>query len=376
MKRGHQLVSWRREEGRYHVSLLDDARRACSATYDYIIGADGAASTVRELAGIGFSGHDYPLHFVMADVQFASAATLPGTSYYIDELGFLIFLPMPDNQVRIVIKRAGRLPSPRPVPDLQEINVALARFCPEVPPAQALTWSSSANFYNRIADDNLQHNIMLAGDAFHLFSPIGGQGMNTGIQDAINLAWKLAFYLHGVASDRLLASYRTERFAAVSGVLHATDHDTGLIAGLVPKNHIDAVYFPEFCNRHYYRHQLPLQYAGFAAPQSAHPNGLMGHHVPWYVFTSPQARFRNSYDAFASGKVVVFSARVDCPPLSRLKPGGWFIFCALDPADEAFLEALQIGRDDYAVINPDGYVGFTGSEAGTSQYLSSLYVME
>lgn len=75
----------------------------------------------------------------MADVQFASAATLPGTSYYIDELGFLIFLPMPDNQVRIVIKRAGRLPSPRPVPDLQEINVALARFCPEVPPAQALT---------------------------------------------------------------------------------------------------------------------------------------------------------------------------------------------------------------------------------------------
>ncbi|PLM80717.1 FAD-binding protein, partial [Klebsiella variicola] len=181
------------------------------------------ASTVRELAGIGFSGHDYPLHFVMADVQFASAATLPGTSYYIDELGFLIFLPMPDNQVRIVIKRAGRLPSPRPVPDLQEINVALARFCPEVPPAQALTWSSSANFYNRIADDNLQHNIMLAGDAFHLFSPIGGQGMNTGIQDAINLAWKLAFYLHGVASDRLLASYRTERFAAVSGVLHATD---------------------------------------------------------------------------------------------------------------------------------------------------------
>lgn len=130
VKRGHQLVSWRREEGRYHVSLLDDARRACSATYDYIIGADGAASTVRELAGIGFSGHDYPLHFVMADVQFASAATLPGTSYYIDELGFLIFLPMPDNQVRIVIKRAGRLPSPRPVPDLQEINVALARFCP------------------------------------------------------------------------------------------------------------------------------------------------------------------------------------------------------------------------------------------------------
>lgn len=134
MKRGHQLVSWRREEGRYHVSLLDDARRKPIPLLMTILSAPTARPAPSgELAGIGFSGHDYPLHFVMADVQFASAATLPGTSYYIDELGFLIFLPMPDNQVRIVIKRAGRLPSPRPVPDLQEINVALARFCPEVP---------------------------------------------------------------------------------------------------------------------------------------------------------------------------------------------------------------------------------------------------
>ncbi|MCP6612421.1 FAD-dependent monooxygenase, partial [Klebsiella pneumoniae] len=60
-----------------------------------------------------------------------------------------------------MIKKAGRLPSPRPVPDLQEINAALARYCPQVSPAQRLTWSSSANFYNRIADDNLQHHIML-----------------------------------------------------------------------------------------------------------------------------------------------------------------------------------------------------------------------
>ncbi|WP_227523329.1 FAD-dependent monooxygenase [Klebsiella quasipneumoniae] len=275
-----------------------------------------------------------------------------------------------------MIKKAGRLPTPRPVPDLQEINAALARYCPQVPPAQTLTWSSSANFYNRIADDNLQHHIMLAGDAFHLFSPIGGQGMNTGVQDAVNLAWKLAFYLHGVATDRLPASYRAERFAAVSGVLRSTDRDTGLIAGLVPRNHIDGVYFPEFCNRHYYRHQLPLQYAGFTATQAQHPDGLAGHHVPWYVFASPQAMFRNSYDVFASGKVVIFSARAACPPMSRLKQAGWFIFCPLEPADEAFLEALQIGPDDYAVVNPDGYVGFTGSEAGTRQYLSSLYVME
>lgn len=68
------------------------------------------------------------------------------------------------------------------MPDLQEINAALARYCPQVPPAQRLTRSSSANFYNRIADDNLQHHIMLAGDAFHLFSPIGGRGMNTGVR--------------------------------------------------------------------------------------------------------------------------------------------------------------------------------------------------
>ena len=70
--------------------------------------------------------------------------------------------------------------------------------------------------------------------------------MNTGVRDAVNLARKLAFCLHGVATDRLPASYRAQRFAAVSGVLRSTDHDTGLIAGLVPRNHIDGVYFPEF----------------------------------------------------------------------------------------------------------------------------------
>lgn len=102
----------------------------------------------------------------------------------------------------------------------------------------------------------------------------------------------------------------------------------------------------------------------------------MSHHVSWYAFTPPQVTFRSSYDASASGKVVISSACVDCPPLPRLKLSGWFIFCALDLADEAFLEALQIDRDGYTVTDPDGHVDFTDGEAGTSQYLSSLHAVE
>ncbi len=142
--------------------------------------------------------------------------------------------------------------------------MALARFCPEVPPAQALTWSSSANFYNRIADENLQHNIMLAGDAFHLFSPIGGQGMNTGIRDAINLAWKLAFLpawrrqrpAAGILSHRALRC--GERRAACHRSRYRPDcrsgaeksYRRGLLSGVLQSSLS-------------YRHQLPLQYAGF-----------------------------------------------------------------------------------------------------------------
>ncbi|WP_322746211.1 FAD-dependent monooxygenase [Rouxiella badensis] len=373
VKRGNKLVSWTQENGFYNTSLLDENGKEYASSYEYIIGADGASSTVRELADIGFYGHDYDIHFIMADVIFDKKEHLPGTSYHIDEQGFLIFVPMPDNVVRIVIKKDGRLPSPRPVPELMEINHYLSKYCNISGEACKLIWSSSANFFNRIADENNKEKVFLAGDAFHLFSPIGGQGMNTGIQDAVNLSWKLAFYLKGVGTSELLATYRSERFTAVNQVLKSTDHDTGLISGIVPRKSIDAVYYPEFCNRDYYRKVLPLKYSGFSTLQDSVSNSMAGQHVPYFSFTSDGFEFINTYDAFRTGKVIIFSARKDFAFTSIMKNDSHFLFCCLVSEDLNFLNLLHISHEEYAVLNPDGYIGFTGNEVELIKYLSSLY---
>ncbi|WP_338883780.1 FAD-dependent monooxygenase [Xenorhabdus sp. TH1] len=373
VKRGCKLISWTREKGLYKATLLDENGIVYTSLYDYIIGADGATSTVRELAGINFSGHNYDMHFIMADVQFGQNKNIPVTSYYINENGFLIFLPMPDNMVRIVIKKDGKLPLLRPIPNLMEINNYISRYCNQTGEANKLVWSSSANFYNRIADENFKENIFLVGDAFHLFSPIGGQGMNTGIQDAINLAWKLAFYLKGVSNFELLNTYRSQRFTAVRKVLNSTDHDTGLIAGLIPHRSVDAVYYPEFCNRDYYRHELPHKYAGFSASLEISSGTMEGHHVPWFEFSSNKYGFKNTYDAFSSGKIVIFSARKKCSVFNIMKESEFFIFYHIEKEDTALIMHLQINNDEYAVLNPDGYLGFTGKETELIQYFSSLY---
>ncbi|MDR0218631.1 MAG: FAD-dependent monooxygenase [Enterobacteriaceae bacterium] len=373
VKRGYKLISWVREKEIYKVTILDENGMVHTSSYNFIIGADGAASTVRELAEINFNGLNYDMHFIMADVQFEKNKNIPGTSYYINEEGFLIFLPMSDNMVRVVIKKDGKLPSTRPTPNLQEINNYISKYCSQVGKSNKLVWSSSANFYNRIADENYKENIFLAGDAFHLFSPIGGQGMNTGIQDAINLAWKLAFYLKGISSAELLNTYRSQRFNAVRRVLNSTDHDTGLIAGMIPRQDIDDVYYPEFCHRDYYRHELPCKYAGFSALLDSSSDTMTGHHVPWYEFSSNKYGFRNTYDAFSSGKVVIFSAKEKCSVFERLKENTFFIFYRIEKEDIALTVLLQINNDEYAVLNPDGYLGFTGKETELIQYFTSLY---
>ncbi|WNJ97264.1 FAD-dependent monooxygenase [Vibrio ruber] len=376
VKRGHKLISWTKENGKYKVSISDGNNNQYTSCYEYIIGADGASSTVRDLAGIGFDGHDYNMHFIMADVLFESSINLPGTSYYIDDDGFLIFLPMPDNMVRVVIKKDGPLPSPRPTPDIDEINYYLSKYCKKSGNAYKLIWSSSANFYNRIAEHNSKDNVFIAGDAFHLFSPIGGQGMNTGIQDAINLSWKLALYIKGKVRRALLDTYSTQRFTAVGEVLQSTDHDTMLIAGIVPKECIDPIYYPEFCNRNHYQSELPLKYSGFLASQKNTTTDLVGRHVPYFEFFSNQHDFNNSYDALSTGKVIIYSKRNDCPPLDRIKNKSDFIFCSLDESDCLSIEHIQFNSENYVVVNPDGYIDFSGKEDDLIEYLSAFYFME
>jgi 2-polyprenyl-6-methoxyphenol hydroxylase-like FAD-dependent oxidoreductase len=179
----------------------------------YVVGADGARSIVRRSAGIAFSGHPARLTMMLADAVLDAPPPKPTLSTIVNELGGMLVVPLGDGvHHRIVVvdgpvEAAG---AAEPV-TLEGIAAAAARisgvdFRPRDP-----IWLSRFTDETRLADHYRKDNILLVGDAAHIHAPMGGQGMNVGIQDAMNLGWKLASVVNGKAPETLLDSYERER---------------------------------------------------------------------------------------------------------------------------------------------------------------------
>jgi 2-polyprenyl-6-methoxyphenol hydroxylase-like FAD-dependent oxidoreductase len=194
---------------------------------DYVVGCDGAHSTVRHNAGIGFTGSAYPQTFVLADLD--ADGLEPGAAHvYLSSAGMLFFFPLGH-------PAPWRLLAMRPMPDAQ--RPAGDEPAPTLAELQALTdtyttgdvrlhepvWATYFRIHNRHATTYRAGRVFLAGDAAHIHSPAGAQGMNTGIQDASNLGWKLALTASGTADPALLDTYETERQAVGRNVLRFTD---------------------------------------------------------------------------------------------------------------------------------------------------------
>ena len=229
--------------------------------FDYVVGCDGGLSKVRNELELDFSGYDYNMHFILADLRIEWQGAREQGFYFIRDDGFLILLPLKDGYHRIVIKVNEQCP-PGYKPSLEEIRDYIARY--EIPGLQVSDpiWLSSAPFYNRSAATIRRGRVFLAGDAAHLFSPIGGFGMNSGIADAFNLGWKLGYTLNGLGNDELLQSYVEEREQNTRTLLAKTDKSTSLIARL--NRHLPAdeqLYLPRLRNRGFIR-RFPLETAG------------------------------------------------------------------------------------------------------------------
>ncbi|MEV4462153.1 FAD-dependent oxidoreductase [Micromonospora echinofusca] len=175
----------------------------------YLIGADGMHSTVRERAGIGFSGPaGGEESFVLADVRLESALPRDRVSLFLARSGPLVWAPLPDGVVRLV---AAVAEAPA-VPDRAHLQALLDERGPARRPDRVteVLWGSRFRIHHRIADTFRRGPVLLAGDAGHVHSPAGGQGMNLGIVDAVDLGATLADVLAG-ASDTLLDAYAARR---------------------------------------------------------------------------------------------------------------------------------------------------------------------
>jgi 2-polyprenyl-6-methoxyphenol hydroxylase-like FAD-dependent oxidoreductase len=204
------------------ATLRDAAGREIEVSAGYVVGCDGAHSRVRHEAGLAFEGQPYPQDWLLADVALDGAGIDDAVHASFRPNGLpLVCVPMGGQRWRLVMANAGdRGGQPPAFAEIQELVAERAPWPMEVSDPE---WLSSFRCHLRSATSYRRGRVLLAGDAAHIHSPAGGQGMNTGMMDAHNLSWKLALVADGRAPDALLDTYGQERVPVASGVLEFTD---------------------------------------------------------------------------------------------------------------------------------------------------------
>lgn len=193
----------------------------------FVVGCDGAHSAVRHHLNLPFEGAEYHDIFMLADIE--TNKTLPADRLQLcpNEFGPLAIFPMSATRRRIV----ATIPNPKgDAPSLNLVKTILSQRAPSGIEVRDLHWSSYFHIHHRRVAQLRKGRIFLAGDAAHIHSPFGGQGMNTGLHDVWNLVWKLDLVLRGHGNEELLNSYSTERVPVIRHVIEITDFLTRAMA--------------------------------------------------------------------------------------------------------------------------------------------------
>ncbi|WP_163857162.1 monooxygenase [Paenibacillus elgii] len=230
IRRETEAVSVRQDAQGVEVTAVGPKGEAV-LTAAYVVGADGAGSLVRKQAGIPFEGTDATLTAMLGDVVLAYPPETKVLTHF-NEHGLVMILPVTDRLHRIVMIDPTRMKVPKEEPvTLEELRSGLARILGSDLGISEPYWLSRFGNATRQAKRYREGRIFLAGDAAHIHFPAGGQGLNVGLQEAVNLGWKLAAELKGRAPDWLLDSYHAERFPVNTALLRNTQAQT-LLMGL------------------------------------------------------------------------------------------------------------------------------------------------
>ncbi len=208
------------EQGERVSVTLDRKGEAIHLTASFVVGCDGAHSVVRHLLNLPFEGAEYEDSFMLADVETNQALPADQLQLCPSESGPVAIFPMSATRRRIV---ATIEKTEEEAPSLELVRSILAQRAPSGLEARALHWSSYFRIHHRQAAQLRVGRMFIAGDAAHIHSPFGGQGMNTGLHDVWNLVWKLDLVLRGHGNEELLRSYSAERRPVIKNVIETTD---------------------------------------------------------------------------------------------------------------------------------------------------------
>jgi 2-polyprenyl-6-methoxyphenol hydroxylase-like FAD-dependent oxidoreductase len=216
------LVSFTQNAGNVSA-VIQQGDNQHTLTCDYLIGADGARSTVRKELQIAFKGDTYKQSFYLIDADTDISEQYPDyVNLYLNRKGFAAFFPITGSEMRIVGNLPAHLEDKEDI-EYQEIVPFLREVMDSAIGKMDCHWFATYKLHHRMAENFRQQHCFLIGDAAHIHSPIGGQGMNTGLQDAYNLAWKLAGVLNGNIKPAILDTYASERMPVARELLRTTD---------------------------------------------------------------------------------------------------------------------------------------------------------
>jgi 2-polyprenyl-6-methoxyphenol hydroxylase-like FAD-dependent oxidoreductase len=358
-------------------TLKIGGRRTEQVTAAWIAGCDGARSSVRELNAIGFPGAPYEHVFYVADVQMRGDMVPDEVNVYLWREGFHLLFPMRDQDHWRVVGILPRSLAGREgvqfddvIPSLHAEGAGLA--------FDGCTWFSTYRIHHRSAERFRRGRCFLLGDAAHIHSPLGAQGMNTGLQDAYNLAWKLALVVAGKAGESLIDSYEAERIPVARRLLATTDRgfrfvvSHGRLAGLLRTQVIARIAAVAMAQKRIQGFafrtvsQLGIQYRSGPlsrtvgdwprdAPQA-------GDRFPWLHLQfeaagSREDSFRKLDDRhfllLVFGQTLPSTAVADDLWTAREIPQ--------TPENSAELVRARIPRPSYFLVRPDGYIGLCGT---------------
>ena len=357
VERSTELTTFTQSETGVTANLLSATGATETVEASWLIACDGAHSTVRHTLNLAFEGDTLPSAWILADVHLQGLAE-PGQIYiFLHEAGIVATFPIGQSggtepRVRIIANTA----QPTPEPTLADVQAILDQRGPGGLTASDPVWLADFTINERKIPNYRAGRVFLAGDAAHIHSPAGGQGMNTGIQDTCNLAWKLALVQRKLsapsATDLLLDSYTAERSPVAEQVLKQTGQLTSLAtmqsnALLSMRNTAVklALGFPAA------RQAMANDLTELSVSYPASPlNGKSLHGLPK---PGDRAPIRPDEPAVGSGDTPRFALYA--------APGAdanQFIACFPDVLEPEPRTPLKPGT--ICLVRPDGYVAFTG----------------
>ncbi|BCL29556.1 monooxygenase [Streptomyces aurantiacus] len=331
----------------------------------YAVGCDGGRSVVRQAAGIGFPGTDETLTGVLGD--FTVVDPQPGTLDAARARGVIV-APLEGGLTRFVYLDSERIrvPASEPV-TLEEFRTSLTRITGSDCGVAEPRWLSRFGNATRLAESYRAGRVLLAGDAAHIHFPAAGQGLNTGLQDAMNLGWKLAAVVNGWAPPGLLDSYDAERRPVGRSVTENTEVQTLLAElPLVPQYQRPAAALRKLLDHLLGMAEVNRWLADQVSalgtrypPADSGADPLVGRRMPDVGLTAAGSEATRVYELLAQGRFVLLTPAGD-PALRQAVEAGWgsrVTTVTVDKYDEQD-EHTDLDGVTEVLVRPDGHVAW------------------